>query len=209
MTTFGAKDPCAIYRPVLTDWVERRAHGPTLPSAFEHLDRCRRCELELTEVAQTVVALRRLGERAATVEPPADGWRELRARLEATRPRRGSTGRSSWSLTGSLLGPAVVAVLAIRIVLVPAPPPGERPDLSGGVARFGSIGSERPLYDSGSQRLTEAIVLVLGGPTRSGDRRSAGPAFVPASMDRRDVPPAARPAIAPSDLTPPRTAARS
>jgi len=208
MRSFGKVDRCAAYRPALIDWVEHHADGPSTRSAFDHLDRCRRCEWELGEIAQTVVALQRLGAHAAAVEPPTDGWRDLRARLELPTPKARRPARSRWTLAGSMLGPAFVAVLALRFAVMPAAMPTEA--LGTDVPGAGIAGSmDRPMYDSGSQRLTEEIVLILGGQIRSEGHRAGSPAGVPASIDQRDLPPVSSPAIARSEPTPPRTAARS
>ena len=200
-------DPCARHRPALLDWVEHRLEGPLTPSALDHLERCRRCALELTEIAQTVIALRRLGERAALVEPRPDGWRDLRARLEPS-PRRPQAAGRRWGLAGSLLGPAIVAVLALRIA-IPAAPVGAILLDDGMATSTASVGAGRPMYDSGSRRLTEGIVLVLAGRTHDNDGLAAWPAISPASTDRRDIRPTVRRAVAPSESTPPRTAYRS
>jgi predicted anti-sigma-YlaC factor YlaD len=201
-------DACARHRPPLVDWVEHRLEGPLTPSALDHLERCRRCEQELTEIAQTVIALRRLAARAAAVEPRADGWPDLRARLEPSRRRPQAAGRSRWGLAGSILGPAIVAVLALRIALPAAPVGAVLPD--DGIATSTAVGdASRPMYDSGSRRLTEGIVLILAGRTHDSDGLATWPAISPASTDRRDIRPAVRRVVAPSESTPPRTAYRS
>jgi hypothetical protein len=209
MTMFRRADPCAHYRPSLTDWVERQAEGPLTREAFDHLERCRRCEAEITTLAQTVIALRRLGARAATAEPPLDGWRDLRTRLEASRKPSRSAGRWRWAWTGSMLGPAVVAILALRIAFVPVVPATDLPTHDAPAAASTTTDLTRPMYDSGSQRLTEAIVLLLAGPALAGEINSTSSVTVPSSTDRRDLPPPARRALAPSEPTPPRTAIRS
>lgn len=208
MTIFGRTDPCARHRPALADWVEHRADGPMTPSAFDHLAQCRRCELELTEIAQTVIALRRLAERVSMAELPADGWQDLRARLESSRSRRHPGGRSRWAIVGSMLGPAMVAVLVLRVA-VSAAPVGVGWVGDGLAGPTTTSDAPRPMYDSGPRRLTEGIVLILGGRVQAGDDRTAWPAMVPASTDRRDVPPVVRRAAIRSESTPPRTASRS
>ena len=201
-------DACARHRPTLIDWVEHRLEGPLTPSAFDHLDRCRRCELELTEIAQTVIALHRLAARAAMLEPRTDGWRDLRARLEPAARRRQSAGRSRWGLIGSMLGPAVVAVLALRIAVPAAPVGAVLVDDGMGISST-IAGAQRPMYDSGSRRLTEGIVLILAGRTHDSDGLAAWPVISPTSTDRRDIRPAVRRVVVPSESTPPRTATRS
>lgn len=178
------------------------------PAAFDHLARCRRCELELTEIAQTVVALRRLGERASVLEPPNDGWRELRARLETSRRRSYSIGRSRWALVGSMLGSAMVAVLVVRVAVV-AGPAGAAWTSDGLAEPSSSSEAVRPLYDPGPRLLTEGIVLILGGRAQAPDGPSAGPLAIPSSTDRRDVPRVIHRTTIPPKSTPPRAATRS
>ena len=72
-------DACVIHRPALVDFVERQALGPDSPAALDHLARCAPCERDLTEVAQTVFALRRLGAsaRRGRGRPPTAGRRSV------------------------------------------------------------------------------------------------------------------------------------
>jgi hypothetical protein len=207
MRLFRQRDACARVRPALTDWVEHRIQGPLTPAAFDHLDRCRRCELELTDVAQTVIALRRLAELAAAIDAPTDGWPDLRARLEESRRRSRPSFRSRWALLGSMLGPAVVAVLAIRMVV--AAPLGTVWSDDGSAERSASTRVVRPMYDSGSRPLTEDIVTILASRATAGDGGSTWLATVPSSTDRRDTPAAPRRAAPRSESTLPRSATRS
>jgi hypothetical protein len=207
VTIFGRKDACARYRPALTDWVEHRVQSPLTPSAFDHLARCRRCELELTDIAQTIIALRRLAELTSVVEPPTDGWSDLRARLEASQRRSRPPFRSRWALLGSMLGPAVVAVLAMRIVV--SAPIGVVWTNDGSPDRSVATRVARPMYDSGSRPLTEDIVTILAGRAPASYGGAMWLATVPTSTDRRDIPPAVRRAAPRSESIMPRSAMRS
>ena len=208
MSIFGRKDECERHRPALTEWVEHRTDGPMTPAAFDHLARCRRCELDLTEIAQTVIALRRLGERASMLEPPTDGWHELRTRLESSRRRSRPSGRSRWALVGSMLGPAMVAVLVMRVSVVAGPVVAT--STGDGLADPASSSEAvRPLYDPGPRLLSEGIVLILGGHAQAGDGPSAGPLTIPSSTDRRDIPRVVYRTAIPPESTPPRAATRS
>ncbi len=207
MTIFGRKDACARYRPALTDWVEHRVQGPSTPSAFDHLARCRRCERELTDIAQTIIALRRLAELTAAVEPPSDGWPDLRARLEASQRRARPSFRSRWALLGSMLGPAMMAILAMRIVV--SAPIGTVWSDDGSSGRPASTRAVRPMYDSGLRPLTKDIVTILASRAPAGGGDAMWLATVPSSTDRRDTPPAARRAASRSESTFPRSATRS
>lgn len=208
MSIFARTDPCERHRPALTDWVEHRADGPMTPPAFDHLARCRRCERELTEIALTVIALRRLGDRASRAEVPTDGWHDLRARVESSRSQARPGGRSRWALVGSMLGPAMVAVLVLRVA-VSAAPVGVGWTGDGLTGPTTSSDAPRPMYDSGPRLLTEGIVRILGGRVQGGDDRSDWPTMVPVSTDRRDVPPVVRRVAIRFESTPPRTAFRS
>lgn len=57
------------------------------PTAAEHLERCERCEREHERMRRMRMALSALGD----VEPPADQWQEIEARL----PERGEGARST------------------------------------------------------------------------------------------------------------------
>jgi hypothetical protein len=207
VTIFGRKDACARYRPALTDWVEHRVRSPLTPSAFDHLARCRRCEQELTDIAQTIIALRRLAELTAAVEPPTDGWPDLRTRLEASQRRARPSFRSRWALLGSMLGPAVVAVLAMRIAF--SAPLGTVWTDDGTAARSTLTRVVRPIYDSGRRPLTKDIVTILASRAPAGGGGTMWLATVPSSTDRRDTPPAARRTVPRSESTIPRSATRS
>jgi hypothetical protein len=201
-------DACVVHRPALLDFVERRALGPDSPAALDHLARCTSCERDLTEVAQTVVALRRLGARAGQVQAPADGWATLRERIERSqRAADDAARRFRRAFGGAVVAAAVAALVAI-------------PSLTGTL--ISGIGDElaispdaRPVsaemrrYDTSGQRLTEGIVLAIAGrdPSRYplAERVSASPM----STDRRRP---SRPVITiPSNPSPtaPRTAYRT
>lgn len=206
MTILRRGDPCVRYRPVLADWAEHRTEGPATASALDHLDRCRRCELEITELTQTIIAVRRLAARASAIAPPTDGWRDLRVRLVANeRPPR-SAGR--WAVTGSMLGPAVLAILFMQIAGAPIAPIADAV-VDEGIRGSTSTVLTRPIYDTGLGRLTEGIVLVLSGRTQPTDGRAVRLSISPSSTDRRDVPAPARRVSSRSELTPARTGARS
>jgi hypothetical protein len=101
--------PCAAHRAVLLDFAARRARGPAIGRALDHLDRCRACEQELAATTLVVHALRRLHAETMRAEPAPDGWTRLRARLAATRrePSRVLSG-----LPGIVVAAVAVTVLA-------------------------------------------------------------------------------------------------
>jgi predicted anti-sigma-YlaC factor YlaD len=181
-------DACVIYRPALLDFVERRALGPESPAALDHLARCERCERDLSEVAQTIIALRRLGERARQVEAPADGWPSLRDRLERSQRAADEAARRLRRAFGSaIVGIAVVAFVAVTS-LTGTVTTGlvDRPAIASG-ARLATTTVARR-YDPFAQALTEGIVLAIaGGPARVAPAERVQ--NVPTSTDRVDDPP--------------------
>jgi predicted anti-sigma-YlaC factor YlaD len=202
------QDVCVVHRPALVDFVERRAVGPDSPAALDHLARCGRCERELSEVAQAVIALRRLGDRAGLVEAPVDGWPTLRERIERSqRAADEAARRLRRAFGGAVLATVVVATVAISNLTSTvtigtdvglAAEPAARPVLA--------IGARR--YDPSAQRLTEGIVLAIaGGPVRASlaERVESGPT----STDRRDDPPVVASVRFTPQPTAPRTAYRT
>lgn len=104
--------PCAAHRTALLDFAARRAHGPAIGRALDHLEQCRACEEELAATALVVHALRRLHAETMRAEPAPDGWTRLRARIAATR-------REPSRVLSGLPG-IVVAALAITVLAGPA-----------------------------------------------------------------------------------------
>lgn len=104
----GRSTGCATHRPALLAYAERSELGPDSSSAFEHLDRCRRCQADLTEVVLTVHAVRRALAEARAVDPPSDGWDRLRERVQ--RPVAGAWAART-SLAGLIVGAGLVAAL--------------------------------------------------------------------------------------------------
>jgi hypothetical protein len=89
---------------VLVDFVDRGELGPATGAALAHLDRCGRCTEAIESTMLTITALRRLGEEAGRVQPAADAWPRLRARI-AIQPAARS----------SLVYPMARAVLTIGL----------------------------------------------------------------------------------------------
>lgn len=200
---------CSVHRAALVDFVERRATGPDSPAAFDHLARCARCEQELTEVAQTVFALRRLGERASRIEPPPDGWNTLRERLERSqRAADDAARRFRRAFGGAVASLAVVGVVAVAS-LGNTVTTGLHDDLAAvpGAARVPAIDIRR--YDPRAQPLTEGIVLAIAGREAPRVALAQRDANGPISTDRRDR--TRRAASLPTTTRPtaPRTALRT
>lgn len=217
-------DACQRHRPALVDWIACRADGPASRAAFGHLERCHSCEVALAEIAQTVIALSRLGAQAALIQPDPDGWGRLRDRLDRAGGRTQRPAERRWTVFGSLLAPALVAVLAMRLAVLPDPAPAVDAWPAGtqttsatsvqsavtAVPRPLYDTASRPLYDTAARPLTEGIVLVLAGRDARSARRPVPP-FGPPSTDRRDAPRASRRPAAATDpsLITSRTAIRS
>lgn len=119
--------PCSRHQGALLDFVDRRAGRAPTAAALAHLDRCRDCEEQLSNVALAIAALRRLRLEVDAVEPAPDGWERLKARIQA----RG-VDPWHWRLTlgglatSSMLVAALIAPMAIGrpsiAEIAPAPP---------------------------------------------------------------------------------------
>ncbi len=103
--------PCVDHRAALIDFVDRRERGPMTAAALGHLDRCRSCEEDLAGIAMAIAALRRLHHDVATVEPAADAWLRLRARIQ----RRGDPWRWRTTLAGLTTSTLLVGMLVAPI----------------------------------------------------------------------------------------------
>lgn len=105
---------CGQHRAALVEFAARRASGPSVLRALDHVDRCRACEAELATTTLILHGLRRLHEETRRVEPAADGWTRLRARLAATRrePSRLLSGLpgivAAAGLCAALVGPGAI-----------------------------------------------------------------------------------------------------
>ncbi len=111
---------CAAHRSALVEFAARRADGPDVRRALDHVDRCPACEEELAATTLVLHALRRLHEETRRVEPAPDGWSRLRTRLATTR-------RQPSRLLSGLPGIVVAAGLCAALV-GPAAVSGGRPD---------------------------------------------------------------------------------
>jgi hypothetical protein len=178
-------DACVVHRPVLIDFVEHRAIGPDSPAALDHLARCGTCERDLSEVAQTVIALRRLGEHAGAFEAPADGWMTLRGRLERSqRAADDAAGRLRRAFSGAVVALAVIGMVAVTS-LTGTVTSGLDESLAGVDQRAGGVPAARR-YDPYAQRLTEGIVLAIAGGEPARISRADANLGSPFSTDRRD-----------------------
>jgi hypothetical protein len=104
------RNPCGRHRATLIDFVDRRELGSATAAALSHLDRCRTCEEELSAIALTIAALRRLHREVDGEEPAADAWLRLRERVQ--RPI------NPWAWRASL-GGLVSSTLLVAIFVAP------------------------------------------------------------------------------------------
>jgi hypothetical protein len=184
------QDACVIYRPALVDFVERQALGPDSPAALDHLARCAPCERDLSELALTVIALRRLGAHAGEIEAPPDGWTILRQRIERSQRAADDAARRFRRAFGG----AVVALAVFAMVAIPSltgTVTSGIDDGRTGLEDARPVSAESRRYDPYGQRLTEGIVLAIagGGPSRVSvaERVGGGPSSTDrSSTDRQD-----------------------
>jgi hypothetical protein len=101
---------CNRHRSLLVDFVDRGEVRPGTAAALAHLERCDRCIEAIESTMLTITALRRLGDATVRVEPRADAWPRLRARLQSPRPRRLAVMSP---LAGVAMSFALVAVLIV------------------------------------------------------------------------------------------------
>ena len=106
---------CRRHRSALFDFVDRGEISPGTALALAHLDRCDRCTDELETTVLAITALRRLGEDAARMEPSADAWPRLRARIDRWRAPR---WRFTSPTAGAVMSMAIVALLVVPLRLV-------------------------------------------------------------------------------------------
>ena len=103
---------CRRYRSALIDFIDHaEVRDPDTGLALAHLDRCDRCTAELESTVLAITALRRLGDEAARMEPSADAWPRLRARLDRWRPVR-------WVVMSPTAG-MVMSVALVAVLIAP------------------------------------------------------------------------------------------
>ena len=127
----GRPTGCPTHRAALEAFAELGERGPATAAAFDHLERCRRCEAEITETILAVHAIRRLLAEARTVEPPADAWARLRQRVR--RPVadawRARSSLAAIALSAGLVTAFVGPTAVIRTGDVSGREPGPAPEV--------------------------------------------------------------------------------
>jgi hypothetical protein len=121
--------PCVIHRASLIDFVDRGQRGQASVEALRHLDRCRACEVELTDIALAIASLRRLGQDLAAVDAPTDAWPTLRSRLARRRRPAIMSPISGMALSVALVAAIVLPRGAANPASAPQPPSPTRSEL--------------------------------------------------------------------------------
>lgn len=112
MTRLELGPACRRHRGTLLELVDRQERNPAVERALEHLTTCRRCEDEVTRLALTIQALRRIGQAAASVAPSDAAWPRLRDHLERSQQQARETAwRWRLNLGGVLASTLIVGVL--------------------------------------------------------------------------------------------------
>lgn len=135
MNGMRARGGCPEHRFALVEFAARRASGPGVTRALDHVEGCRACEDALAATTLVLHGLRRLHEETARAEPSADGWARLRARLAARRrePSRLLSGLPgilvAAGLCAAVAGPGVIGGRGPTEILHEAPGAGTPPHL--------------------------------------------------------------------------------
>jgi hypothetical protein len=119
---------CARHRRVLLDTVlagpghpgaatGEGPEGAEVPAALAHLDRCDRCRAELEATSLLVFTLRRLGDEAARVEPPATAWHRLRTALAGLRPAPSARPVFMSPIAGMALSLAMLVAVNVGVAV--------------------------------------------------------------------------------------------
>ena len=206
------RSSCAANRAALLDFVDRRGKGPGTDTALAHLDRCRRCEEELAEIALTIAALRRLQAELRTLEPPREAWVRVQARVG----RQPAATIWRWRLTlgGSMLGTVFVVILTLPLAFGRLSAPGAPLLGEAALAPFGGSPAEGApvmrVYDPPARSLTAELVTILAGNDRINRPRGVRAlTILPAATDRAELERPPQPWTPHAEVTPPRTATRS
>jgi hypothetical protein len=110
---------CERHGRALLEFVDGRAAGPATDAALRHLATCRSCERDVADTAQLVYGLRRLGARAARVQPREGGWGRVMSRIEGAPrwPRHLPPVR----IAGVVMAPLLALALAVPFIAPAAP----------------------------------------------------------------------------------------
>lgn len=180
---------CAGHRAALLDFVDRRERRSGTDVALAHLDRCRSCEAELTEIALAITALRRIGTEVQLAEPSGDAWERVR-QVAARRPA--APWRTRMSLGATLVGAALAAVVVMPAAFGPLAVPG--PPIAGDAApgaQDGPSAAAAPaprFYDPPAGMLTAGVVTILAGDERiNRPRDTPALTFLPVATDRFEL----------------------
>jgi hypothetical protein len=110
------RNACVIHRSTLIDFVDTGDRDGATDSALDHLDTCDACRSGLEDVALAIATARRIRAEIQTVQPRADAWSRLHARV--TRPDP-APWRRPLSLASSVASILLVAVIVSPVALPP------------------------------------------------------------------------------------------
>jgi hypothetical protein len=108
LAAYRRRNRCGEHQGSLLDFAARRAGGPEVRRALDHVERCERCARDLAATTLILHALRRIHDETLAVQPAGDGWERLRGRLEERRRR---PSRLVSGMPGALAGLAICALL--------------------------------------------------------------------------------------------------
>lgn len=189
MTILRRRSSCTGHRAALLGFVDRRERGPATDLALAHLDRCRSCEAELSEIALMITVLRRIRAEAQLVEPSPDAWERVR-RVAVRRPV--APWRWRMSLGTTLLGAALAAVMVMPTAFgnLAAPSSPMVGDGGSGTLDFPLAGAAPAtrIYDPPAGMLTARIVTILAGDDRiDRPRQARALTSLPVATDRFEL----------------------
>jgi hypothetical protein len=182
------RSPCSGHRAALLDFIDGRERGPGTEVALAHLDLCRSCEAELSEIALMIRVLRRIQAEVQLVEPSPESWERVRG---AAARRTVAPWRWRISLGTTLVGAALAAVVVMPTALgrLAAPWPPIAGDAAPGIlAGPPAAAPATRFYDPPAGMLTARVVTILSGDKSIGRPREARAlTFLPASTDRFEL----------------------
>jgi hypothetical protein len=108
---------CLLYGPALIDFIDTGDRDRATDAALDHLDACDACRSGLEDVALAIASARRIRAEIQTVQPRADAWSRLHARVTSPDP---APWRRPLSLASSVASILLVAVI-VSPVAVPSP----------------------------------------------------------------------------------------
>jgi len=104
---------CRRHADALLDVVDGRVETPASTAALHHLEWCRPCADELSDLALAIVGFRRLGSLPVPEEAVTSGWPRLRRRILQT---RAAAAAAAWRWRATLGGLAASTLIVAAVV---------------------------------------------------------------------------------------------